>query len=474
MQLARASAVVSVVIPCLNEQVAIASVVRDVLDQGVDEVIVVDNGSRDATAKRARDAGARVVPEPRRGYGRACAAGVAGIRADAEIVCFLDGDGSDVPRFLGDVVGPVARGKADFVMGSRLRGQRESGSMTLQQLVAGWLAGQLLRVVYGVRFTDMSPFRAMRVDQLRRLGMTEKTYGWNLEMQMRAAAAGLRIREVPVDHRRRRGGVSKVSGNLTAGFSAAWRITTTFLRLACALRGMQDGHDLSTPRQEERTVQKRKDVELHPRIVRITHWTWALGVLILIASGLRIYNSEPLFDFYFPTWVTIGGSLEAANKVHNDWGLAGALLWHFTAMWLLFTSLVVFLVYGFRSGHFRRKYLPITVPEVLGNITDFFKGNLAHDIGVRNAVQKLLYAFALTAMTLMVLSGLVLWKPVQFHELGLIMGQYEGARYVHFFGMIGIVLFLVVHIALTLLVPKVLLPMITGREPHSPAAPEAS
>jgi glycosyltransferase involved in cell wall biosynthesis len=236
MQLARASAVVSVVIPCLDEAEAIAGVVREVLDQGVDEVIVVDNGSRDATAKRARDAGARVVSEPRRGYGRACAAGVAGIRADAEIVCFLDGDGSDVPRFLGDVVGPVARGDVDFVMGSRLRRRRESGSMTLQQLVAGLLAGQLLHVVYGVRFTDMSPFRAMRVDQLRRLGMSETTYGWNLEMQMRAAAAGLRIREVPVDHRRRRGGVSKVSGNVTAGLNAAWKITTTFLRLAFALR----------------------------------------------------------------------------------------------------------------------------------------------------------------------------------------------------------------------------------------------
>jgi glycosyltransferase involved in cell wall biosynthesis len=249
MQLARGSAVVSVVIPCLEEAEAIAGVVREVLDQGVDEVIVVDNGSRDATAKRARDAGARVVSEPRRGYGRACATGVAGIRADAEIVCFLDGDGSDVPLFLGDVVGPIARGETDFVMGSRLRGRREIGSMTPQQLVAGWLAGQLLRVVYGVRFTDMSPFRAMRTDQLRRLGMSETTYGWNLEMQMRAAAARMRIREVPVDHRRRRGGVSKVSGNLTAGLSAAWKITTTFLRLACALRGTRGGQDLITPRQ---------------------------------------------------------------------------------------------------------------------------------------------------------------------------------------------------------------------------------
>jgi hypothetical protein len=177
-----------------------------------------------------------VVREPQRGYGRACAAGVAALRADAEIVCFLDGDGSDVPAFLSAVTDPVVRREADFVMGSRLRGRRERGSMTPQQLVAGRLAGWLMRLVYGVRCTDMSPFRAMRVAQLRALGMTEQTYGWNLEMQMRTAAAGLRCLEVPVDHRCRRGGVSKVSGNLVAGLSAAWKITATFLRLASTLR----------------------------------------------------------------------------------------------------------------------------------------------------------------------------------------------------------------------------------------------
>jgi hypothetical protein len=158
------------------------------------------------------------------------------VRPDADIVCFIDGDGSDVPAFLADIVAPVARGEADFVMGSRLRGQREPGSMTPQQLVAGRLAGALMRLVYGVRFTDMSPFRAMRTAQLRGLGMGELTYGWNLEMQMRVAAAGLRIAEIPVDHRCRRGGVSKVSGNLTAGLSAAGKIATTFLRLALTLR----------------------------------------------------------------------------------------------------------------------------------------------------------------------------------------------------------------------------------------------
>jgi hypothetical protein len=121
-------------------------------------------------------------------------------------------------------------------MGSRLRGKREPGSMTPQQRVAGYLAGTLMRIVYGVKFTDMSPFRALRVGGLRALGLSEVTYGWNLEMQMRVAAAGLRILEIPVDHRCRRGGVSKVSGNLSAGLSAAWKIATTFLRLMTTLR----------------------------------------------------------------------------------------------------------------------------------------------------------------------------------------------------------------------------------------------
>jgi hypothetical protein len=177
-----------------------------------------------------------VVQQPQPGYGRACAAGLNAVRPDADIVCFLDGDGSDVPDFLAAVIGPVAAGEADFVMGSRLRGKREAGSMTPQQIVAGWLAGLLLRITYGVRFTDMSPFRAMRVDRLRSLNMSEQTYGWNLEMQMRAAGGGLRILEIPVDHRCRQGGVSKVSGNLVAGLRAGWKITTTFLRIAVSQR----------------------------------------------------------------------------------------------------------------------------------------------------------------------------------------------------------------------------------------------
>ena len=228
--------IVSVVIPCLNEQDPIADVVREVLAQNVDEVIVVDNGSTDLTAERAAAAGARVVSEPQRGYGRACAAGLKSVRPDAQIVCFLDGDGSDVPAFLRKIVEPIVSDHADFVIGSRLRGHREPGSMTPQQVVAGWVAGALLRMAYGVRYTDMSPFRAMRIADLKSLDMQEKTYGWNLEMQMRVAAAGLRVLEIPVDHRCRQGGESKVSGNLIAGLQATWKIATTFIRLVSSLR----------------------------------------------------------------------------------------------------------------------------------------------------------------------------------------------------------------------------------------------
>ena len=229
--------VTAVIIPCLNEEEPITDVVREVLAQsGIGDVIVVDNGSTDRTAERAEAAGARVVRELRRGYGRACAAGVAAVRPGTDVVCFLDGDGSDVPAFIGAIIAPVADNEADFVMGSRLRGRREPGSMTPQQVAAGWIAGLLLRLTYGARFTDMSPLRAMRTDTLTALGMTEETYGWNLEMQMRAAARGLRCVEIPVDHRCRRGGHSKVSGNLVAGLNAAWKIATTFLRLAATLR----------------------------------------------------------------------------------------------------------------------------------------------------------------------------------------------------------------------------------------------
>ena len=224
---------VSVIIPALNEEEPIADVVRACLKTGVpNEVIVVDNGSTDRTADQAQAAGARVILEPMRGYGRACAAGVRALSAQTNVVVFLDGDGSDCPEFMDRLVRPIASGEYDFVIGSRTRGKREPGSMNAQQILSGRAAGVLLRLLYGANYTDMSPFRAIRRDVLERLGMKEMTYGWNLEMQMRVARARLRILEIPVDHRRRAGGESKVSGTLRGTLVAGARILATLVRVA--------------------------------------------------------------------------------------------------------------------------------------------------------------------------------------------------------------------------------------------------
>lgn len=223
---------VSVIIPALNEEDSIGDVVRAVPRPPATEIIVVDNGSDDRTAERARAAGARVVAEPVRGYGRACRAGVRALAPDCGVVAFLDGDGSDRPELLAPMVGPILNGDYDFVIGSRLRGVREPGSMNLPQIIAGRLAGLALHALYGVRYTDMCPFRAIRRDSLDGLAMREDTYGWNLEMQMRAAQAGLRILEVPVNHRSRTGGASKVSGNPAGTLKATARLIATFARLA--------------------------------------------------------------------------------------------------------------------------------------------------------------------------------------------------------------------------------------------------
>ncbi|MBA3805411.1 MAG: glycosyltransferase family 2 protein [Acidobacteria bacterium] len=229
--------VVTVVIPALNEEACIAEVVRAIPREIAGEVIVVDNGSDDETAARARAAGARVTSEPQRGYGRACRAGVQSIAPGCEIVVFLDGDGSDCPELMGRLVEPIIAGTHDFVIGSRTRGRREPGSMNFQQVFAGRIAGFLLRLLYGVRYTDMCPFRAIRRESLERLKMREETYGWNLEMQMRAARAGLRILELPVDHRCRAGGESKVSGTLSGTLRAGTRILATLARVAVEKQG---------------------------------------------------------------------------------------------------------------------------------------------------------------------------------------------------------------------------------------------
>lgn len=229
-------AIVSVIIPCLDEETAIGQVVTAVLAQNVSEVVVVDGGSRDLTVERAKAAGACVIVEPRCGYGRAVQAGIVAVRNDADILVFLDGDGSDPAEFIPDLVSPITAGQAIFVLGSRVRGSREPGSLAPQQIFAAHVGRLLLRLVYGASFTDLSPFRAIRRDELGRLGMKEETYGWNLEMLMRVAAARLPAMEIAVGQRCRVGGVSKVSGNLVASVKAACSISATFVRLALELR----------------------------------------------------------------------------------------------------------------------------------------------------------------------------------------------------------------------------------------------
>ena len=191
---------------------------------------------------------------------------------------------------------------------------------------------------------------------------------------------------------------------------------------------------------------------IHPLVVRITHWVNVLAVLIMITSGWQIYNASPLFGFEFPPSITLGG-----------W-LAGALQWHFAGMWLFVLNGLVYLTYGISSGHFRRKLLPISPRAVLRDVGQALRGHLAHDdLSVYNAAQRGAYLALIVALVVMVLTGLVIWKPVQFYWLGRWIGDYEGARYVHFFAMSAIAFIVVVHVIMVVLVPRTFPTMITGR-----------
>lgn len=220
------------VIPALNEEAAIGKVVRGLPRELLDEVIVVSNGSTDDTATVAWEAGAVVVTEPERGYGAACAAGVAlARRLGATVIVLLDGDASDVPGDLPAILAPVLADEADLVMGSRARGTVERGALTQQQRLGNWLTARILRR-YGLQITDLGPFRAIRADVLAALDMQERTYGWSTEMLVKAARAGLRVHEVPVSYRRRTDGKSKVGGTIRGSFKAAVVILQTAYRYA--------------------------------------------------------------------------------------------------------------------------------------------------------------------------------------------------------------------------------------------------
>jgi glycosyltransferase involved in cell wall biosynthesis len=250
----------AIVIPALNEEAVIEDAVVEIhasVDQlatdghpvDVQQIIVVDNGSTDDTAARAETAGAVVVSEPQRGYGRACATGVLAA-GDVDLVILMDGDGSDDPADLTALLAPILDGSADLVVGSRTRGHAAPGSMTAAQVVGNRVATRALRLRYGLRATDIGPFRVIRRDQLLRLGMTEMTYAWSTEMMARAARSGLRLTEVPVNYRVRAGGESKVSGNLRASLRAGERI------LGAVIRAGRDRPDRTTnpfpPRDADR------------------------------------------------------------------------------------------------------------------------------------------------------------------------------------------------------------------------------
>ena len=191
---------------------------------------------------------------------------------------------------------------------------------------------------------------------------------------------------------------------------------------------------------------------VHPLMVRVTHWVNALSVLIMVTSGWRIYNASPLFDFRFPTGITLGG-----------W-LGGALLWHFAAMWLLAANGLAYLLYGALSGHFRRKLWPINPSAVVADVLAAFRGRLSHaDLSVYNPAQRAAYAALILTITLLVASGLAVWKPVQLQGLAALMGGYEGARLVHFVAMSLTVAIVLVHVGMVVLVPRTLAMMITGR-----------
>ncbi|UII33304.1 glycosyltransferase family 2 protein [Fulvivirga ulvae] len=223
--------VIRVIIPAFNEQNGVGNVINEIPQDLVEEVIVVNNASTDETEKVAKNAGATVLKEPTKGYGRACLKGIDYVtnQGNTDVVVFLDADYSDYPHEMYEVVKPIIDNQADLVIGSRALGHRERGAMTPQQVFGNWLATSLLRLFYGVRFTDLGPFRAISYDKLMALKMKDKNYGWTVEMQLKAAKQKLRCVEVPVNYRRRIG-FSKVSGTVKGTIMAGYKIIWTIFK----------------------------------------------------------------------------------------------------------------------------------------------------------------------------------------------------------------------------------------------------
>jgi thiosulfate reductase cytochrome b subunit len=195
----------------------------------------------------------------------------------------------------------------------------------------------------------------------------------------------------------------------------------------------------------------REKILVHPLLVRITHWINVIAMFVMIFSGWRIYDASPVFQFEFPPGITLGG-----------W-LGGALLWHFAAMWLLAINGLVYLIYGVLAGHYRRYFFPLSVRSIAQDAASALRGKLPHEVGVYNALQRVAYLGVIVAGVVLVLSGLAIWKPVQFQEITSLMGGYDNARVVHFFAMAAVVVFVIVHVVMVLIVPSTFLPMLTGR-----------
>ena len=219
---------ISVIIPVFNEQDAIKKVIGDIPDDLPAEIIVVDNGSTDQTAQLARAMGARTVREDKRGYGSACLAGIAATQRP-DIVVFLDGDYSDHPNEMPDLIAPILENRADLVIGSRVLGNHEPGALMIQARFGNAFATYLIKVLFGVPYTDLGPFRAIRYHALMELEMQDKTFGWTVEMQVKAARQGLSTQEVPVSYRRRIG-ISKITGTVKGTIKAGWKILFTIFK----------------------------------------------------------------------------------------------------------------------------------------------------------------------------------------------------------------------------------------------------
>jgi len=221
-----------VVIPALNEENAVGKVINEIPDNFVNEIVVVDNGSSDNTLEVARGHGATGLLEERKGYGYACLKGLEYIDQSGQkpdIIVFLDGDHSDYPEEMNKLINPIINENKDLVIGSRALGKKESGSMTIPQVFGNWLATRLIKVFFKVSFTDLGPFRAIRYDALRKIEMSDKTYGWTVEMQLKAAKHKLSIHEVAVNYRKRIG-VSKVSGTVKGTIMAGYKILWTIFK----------------------------------------------------------------------------------------------------------------------------------------------------------------------------------------------------------------------------------------------------